>query len=126
MAREFELKGNHYSITKIDDAFEQTYLASRFAPVLANLSDAGIGGIFDSIGKLDKAIMKEIYFALLGCIKRQTGKSWASITTEDKLMYSDINMIDALLLAKEAFMENYEVFFQDAASILKDTKKTAE
>lgn len=126
MARDIELKGHHYSINKIDDAFEQTYLASRFAPILSNLTDSGIGGIFDSIGKLDKAVMKEIYFSLLGCVKRQTGKTWSSITQDDRMMYQDINMIDALQLAKEAFMENYEVFFQDAASILKDTKKTAE
>jgi hypothetical protein len=122
MARDVELRGHHYSVTKIDDVFEQTYLASRFAPLLSSISDAGIGGIFDAIGKLDKEVLKEIYFPLLGCVKRRTGKTWSSIVENNRFMYQDINMLDAFSLAKEAFMENYEGFFGEAASLLTENQ----
>lgn len=122
MARDIELRGHHYSITKIDDVFEQTYLASRFAPILGSIQDGGVSGIFDAIGKLDKEVFKEIYFPLLACAKRKTGKTWSSVVQDGRFMYQDINMIDAFSLAKEAFMENFECFFGDAASLLSENQ----
>ncbi len=125
MARDVVVKSNTYSVNKIDDVFEQTYLASRFASVLAGVTDGNIAGIFDKIGTLPKDTMKEIYFGLLKNVKRRNENgTWSPVASGDRLMFQDISMMDAFNICKESFMENFEGFMPAVAQTLND-KATA-
>ena len=120
MARDININGVNYSINKIGNVFEQTFLMTRFAPILAGAMGGDIGGIFEKIGTLDKSTVKEIYFTLLENVKRKNDSgTWSPIVNKDTntFMFADISMMDAFTLCKESLSENFGNFFQESGLI---------
>lgn len=108
MASDLTINGVAYSIAKIPSAIKQMHIARRVLPILAGGGD--INSIFDNIGSIKDEDFEYVLMGLLDGVKRKDGGSaglWSNITVNGALVYSDINMIDLLQLAKASAVENF-------------------
>ncbi|HET8689337.1 MAG TPA: hypothetical protein VFM18_22230 [Methanosarcina sp.] len=126
MARDVVINGVQYSVSKIDDVFEQTYLASRFAPILGGMAEGNVSALFEKVGTLNKDALKEIYFGLLKGVKRRNESgTWSPVCADNRMMFQDISMADGFNLCKESFMENFESFLAGSGLNLAAQNPTA-
>lgn len=133
---EFELKGQTYSVGKID-ARSQFHIVRRLAPVIGEIAPSAANGkmagldalppLASAIAKLSDADADYCLFGLLGVIKRKQGQGlgYGPVVAGNALMYDDIDMAAMLQLAWKALEFNLSGFFAALPSDLQKAAQTA-
>lgn len=132
---EYELNGQTYRIGKLD-ARAQFHIVRRLAPVLGELAPSIQGGknglealpaIASAIAKLSDADADYCLFGLLRVVSRKqaNGLGWSPVSTENLMMFDDIDMAAMLRLAWQTLSYNISGFFAALPSDLKDARPKA-
>ncbi|WP_434774134.1 phage tail assembly chaperone [Pantoea agglomerans] len=111
---EFEIKGVNYRASKLS-VFDQLKVSRKLLPVLAGMlgdfqgiKAAAQGGdvnkaiesalpkIADSLAEMSEEDTNAIIFPCLSVVARQNGKVWATVMSQNELMFDDIDLMSML------------------------------
>lgn len=113
MAREVEIGGSLYTVSKLPNAIKQMHIMRRILPLLSGMTGVdttdSIKSIFENIGSIKDEDFEYILFGLLENVKKKDTVSglWVSLTSGNTLMFQDIDLMTLLDIAKESAMENF-------------------
>jgi hypothetical protein len=136
METEFEINGRKFKLNKID-AFKQTHILKRMAPILSELvphlkeisKDAKepekiteadswvmlsklLGPAMTGLSKLSDADSDFVLHNLLASVEvQQSSGNWAKVSTPTMLMMQDLELPMITQIASKAFMFNCSGFF---------------
>ena len=119
--KEVKVGSHTYRIEKIPNTFTQMQISRRLLPLALGCAD--IAALFNGVSKMDDETFKYISFGLLENVQRkEKSGTYSAITTDNELMYADINMVDFILLLKESAEVNFGFLGSEFARILQGLK----
>lgn len=112
MAKEIEIDGITYSVSKLPNAMKQMHIMRRILPVLSGAkgsAETAIKSVFDNIGTLKDDDFEYIVYGLLETAKRKDPATglWTSISSGQSILFQDIDIMTILSIVKESALENF-------------------